>query len=142
MLTIKWSKPNGWAAPKIEPYGPLSLDPSSTVLHYAPTLFEGMKAYKDKNGVARLFRPGTSSPSQLKLKLMVALADMNMARMNRGAARLGFPAFEGEDLTALIKKLVAVDEHWIPTDPGCSLCAFLRCFKGSSANSSQTSVLR
>lgn len=40
MLTIKWSKANGWAAPKIEPYGPLALDPSSTVLHYAPTLFE------------------------------------------------------------------------------------------------------
>jgi len=57
VLTIPWNSETGWGAPKIQPYGPLSLDPSSTVLHYAPTLFEGMKAYKSKDGVARLFRP-------------------------------------------------------------------------------------
>ena len=51
---------------------------------------------------------------------------MNMARMNRGAARLAFPSFEGDDLIELLKRLIAVDEHWIPTDPGCSLCAFCR----------------
>lgn len=74
MLTIPWSSTAGWGAPKIEPYGPLALDPSSTVLHYAPCLFEGMKAYVDKEGVARLFRP-----------------DKNMERMNKSAARLAFP---------------------------------------------------
>lgn len=57
MLCIPWSSETGWGTPKISPYGPLSLDPSSTVLHYAPCLFEGMKAYKDDKGVARLFRP-------------------------------------------------------------------------------------
>lgn len=57
MLTIPWNSETGWGAPKIQPYAPLALDPSSTVLHYAPTLFEGMKAYKSKAGVARLFRP-------------------------------------------------------------------------------------
>lgn len=57
MLCIPWSSEAGWGTPKITPYGPLSLDPSSTVLHYAPCLFEGMKAYKDKKGIARLFRP-------------------------------------------------------------------------------------
>lgn len=104
MLMCRWSATTGWAAPSIEPYGPLSLDPSATVLHYAPTLFEGMKAYKDKSGNARLFRP-----------------DMNMARLQRGCARLGFPEFDSAQLTALIRKLVALDEQWIPTDPGCSL---------------------
>lgn len=96
MLTAKWTLAHGWEAPEIKPYGPLALDPSSTVLHYSPTLFEGMKAYKvrfffvwvrrrgwgadfdreiqDQNGVARLFRP-----------------DKNMERINRGAARLAFP---------------------------------------------------
>lgn len=44
-----------------------------------------------------------------------------MERMNRGCARLGFPSFDGEQLTELIKKIVALDEHWIPTEPGCSL---------------------
>lgn len=105
MLTIKWdAKKGGWQAPEIKPYGDLSLSPAATVLHYAPTLFEGMKAYKDENGVARLFRP-----------------DMNMKRMLRGAERMGFPTFNGDDLIELIKKLVALDEHFIPTDPGCSL---------------------
>lgn len=57
MLCIPWNSATGWGAPEIKPYGPLELDPSSTVLHYAPCLFEGLKAYKDKAGVARLFRP-------------------------------------------------------------------------------------
>ena len=48
--------------------------PSSTVLHYAQCLFEGLKAYRDKDGKVRLFRP-----------------DLNMARMNRSAKRLALP---------------------------------------------------
>lgn len=57
VLTIPWNSQTGWGTPKIQPYAPLQLDPSSTVLHYAPTLFEGLKAYKGKDGVPRLFRP-------------------------------------------------------------------------------------
>ncbi|BGP18549.1 hypothetical protein JCM10213_002937 [Rhodosporidiobolus nylandii] len=104
MLTIPWNSQSGWGSPKIEPYGPLSLDPSSTVLHYAPTLFEGLKAYKGKDDVPRLFRP-----------------DKNMERMVRSASRLAFPTFTGENLTTLIKKLVEIDSKWVPTDPGTSL---------------------
>ncbi|GAA5952119.1 hypothetical protein JCM3765_005201 [Sporobolomyces pararoseus] len=104
MLTVPWNSETGWGTPKIQPYGPLHLDPSSTVLHYAPTLFEGMKAYKSKDGVARLFRP-----------------DKNMERMTNSARRLAFPDFTGENLEVLIKKLVEVDSKWIPTDPGTSL---------------------
>ncbi|GAA6000699.1 uncharacterized protein JCM10292_000551 [Rhodotorula paludigena] len=104
MLCIPWNSQTGWGAPKIQPYQPLQLDPSSTVLHYAPTLFEGLKAYKGKDGVPRLFRP-----------------DKNMERMNRSAARLAFPTFTGEHVTELIKKLVEVDSDWVPTDPGTSL---------------------
>ena len=58
--------------PRID--GPLALEPSSTVLHYAQTLFEGMKAYRDENGKVTLFRP-----------------DMNMKRMNTSASRLALP---------------------------------------------------
>lgn len=54
--------------------GPLSLEPSSSVLHYAQTLFEGLKAYRDDKGKITLFRP-----------------DMNMKRMNASAARIGLP---------------------------------------------------
>lgn len=61
MLTCQWTEEGGWAAAEIKPYGPIAMDPASTVLHYAPTLFEGMKAYKDANGVPRLFRPNKVS---------------------------------------------------------------------------------
>lgn len=108
MLTIPWSLSTGWGVPEIKPYGPLMLDPSASVLHYAQELFEGMKAYKDKQGRTRLFRP-----------------DLNMRRMRNGSERMAFPDFDGEELIKLIMELVKVDDRWIPTDPGCSLCKAL-----------------
>ncbi|GAA5825684.1 hypothetical protein JCM3770_002797 [Rhodotorula araucariae] len=104
MLCIKWSISEGWQTPQIQPYGPLQLDPSSTVLHYAAELFEGMKAYRDKQGRVRLFRP-----------------DMNMKRMRRSAQRMAFPDFDADELIALIKELVRVDERFVPDEEGCSL---------------------
>ncbi|KIJ45492.1 hypothetical protein M422DRAFT_29629 [Sphaerobolus stellatus SS14] len=104
MLTIPWSSKSGWGQPKIQPYGPFSLQPSATVLHYAQTLFEGMKAYRDQNGKVTLFRP-----------------DMNMKRMNTSAQRLALPTFNGDALLELIKTLVKIDRHWIPQLPGYSL---------------------
>ncbi|GAA5971922.1 hypothetical protein JCM11641_001570 [Rhodosporidiobolus odoratus] len=104
MLCVPWSLEKGWGTPTIKPYGPLEIDPAATVLHYAPTLFEGMKAYKDRQGRTRLFRP-----------------DMNMKRMIRGAERMAFPTFDGEVLIELIKKLVEIDERWVPIEAGCSL---------------------
>ncbi|KAK6907706.1 branched-chain amino acid aminotransferase [Kwoniella mangroviensis CBS 10435] len=104
MLTVNWNSANGWGTPEIKPYAPLELDPSSTVFHYAFTLFEGMKAYRQEDGTVRLFRP-----------------DMNMARMNRSAARIALPTFDGEALIELIKKLVVLDSEWIPKEPGYSL---------------------
>lgn len=104
MLTIPWNSLTGWGTPKITPYAPLTLDPSSVIFHYAPSLFEGMKAYKDANNQVRLFRP-----------------DMNMRRMNTSADRLVLPTFDAGELTTLIKKLVALDSDWVPSAPGHSL---------------------
>lgn len=81
MLSIQWSGASGWAAPRIQPYAPLTLDPSSVIFHYAPSLFEGMKAYKDVQGRIRLFRP-----------------DMNMKRMNTSAERLALPVSHAYEL--------------------------------------------
>ena len=50
-------KNGAWEVPKIVPYQPLSLDPSSKVFHYGQSIFEGMKAYKDKEEAIWLFRP-------------------------------------------------------------------------------------
>jgi len=104
MLTIPWESTTGWGTPTIRPYGPLTLEPSSTVLHYAQTLFEGMKAYRDERGKVTLFRP-----------------DMNMKRMNTSAQRIALPTFDGDSFLELIKVLVKLDRHWIPQLPGYSL---------------------
>jgi branched-chain amino acid aminotransferase len=74
MLTIDWDVKSGWTKPRIHPHSPIVLDPTASVFHYGLECFEGMKAYKDKAGRPRLFRPMD-----------------NMARMNRSAARLVLP---------------------------------------------------
>ena len=65
-----------WQTPEISPYKPLTLDPSSSVFHYGQAIFEGMKAYKDDQGQAWLFRPKE-----------------NFKRFNRSAKRLQIPEF-------------------------------------------------
>jgi len=104
MLTIPWKATSGWGAPKIQPYGPLSLPPSATVFHYAQELFEGLKAYRDSTGRVTMFRP-----------------DMNMKRMNTSAKRVALPTFNGEAVVDLLKELIRKDKHWIPDVPGYSL---------------------
>lgn len=104
MLTIEWTKANGWGAPVIKPYGNLSLDPSSCVFHYAFELFEGLKAYRTPENKITLFRP-----------------DMNMKRMNKSAARICLPNFESEELISLIGKLIEQDKHLVPHGTGYSL---------------------
>ncbi|KAJ3330714.1 branched-chain-amino-acid aminotransferase [Blyttiomyces sp. JEL0837] len=104
MLSIEWQASKGWAKPVIQPYGNISLAPSATVLHYAIECFEGMKAYKDKNGKIRMFRP-----------------DMNMKRLLRSCERLTLPSFEPTELLECIKELLRVDDRWIPSERGYSL---------------------
>ncbi|KAJ3373559.1 branched-chain-amino-acid aminotransferase [Allomyces arbusculus] len=104
MIVVEWDQATGWSTPKITPYGKLQLDPSCTVFHYGVECFEGMKAYKDKAGKIRLFRP-----------------DMNMARLNRSALRLAMPSFDQKELTEIIKKFVKLEEKWIPQEKGYSL---------------------
>lgn len=104
MLTIDWSKSNGWAAPQIVPFENFSIHPGAKVLHYAQELFEGMKAYRGVDGKIRLFRPMH-----------------NMARMNLTANRACLPPFDGYQLLECIRKLVVIDSDWVPHDTSSSL---------------------
>jgi len=97
MLSIEWTATDGWLPPRITPYQNLSLDPASCVFHYAFECFEGMKAYKDKDGNIRLFRP-----------------DRNMERFNSSAARIALPTFDTDALTQLIARFTFLDERFIP----------------------------
>lgn len=98
MLSLEWTASEGWLKPRITPYQNLSLDPATCVFHYAFEAFEGMKAYKDKDGNVRLFRP-----------------DMNMARLNRSTARIALPTFDSEAMIDLIKKFVDMERRFIPS---------------------------
>ncbi|KAA1475390.1 branched-chain amino acid aminotransferase II [Dentipellis sp. KUC8613] len=104
MLILSYTPESGWSAPEIKPYGPLSLDPSSSCFQYCPNVFEGMKAYIGPDGKPRLFRP-----------------ELNMARMEKSAERVALPTFDTDALLVLIKRLVAIDARWIPRSKGCSL---------------------
>ncbi|KAG0822636.1 hypothetical protein G6F29_008170 [Rhizopus arrhizus] len=104
MISIEWDNKHGWSAPDIKPYGKLELEPSAVVFHYGFECFEGMKAYRDKDGQIRLFRP-----------------EMNMARLNKSSARLGMPTFESEELIKLISKYLSIEDRWISSKRGYSL---------------------
>src|SRR5450755_428881 len=71
MVTIRWAAEHGWHDGRLEPYGPIVLDPASSVLHYGQEIFEGLKAYRQPDGRIAAFRP-----------------EANAARFNKSAARL------------------------------------------------------
>ncbi|KAJ3503635.1 hypothetical protein NLJ89_g8343 [Agrocybe chaxingu] len=111
MLYIPWTLEEGWGAPEIKPYGPLELEPPSSVIQYGQSCFEGMKAYRDATGRIALFRP-----------------DMNMKRMNSSVQRIALPplmntpqTFDGAALIELIKELIRIDKRWVPSEKGRSL---------------------
>lgn len=106
MITANWSADAGWAAPKLHPYGPISLMPTASVLHYATECFEGLKVYRGFDGRLRLFRP-----------------DCNARRMVMSSTRISLPGFPPAELEKLMIALLAVDgARWIPKSrPGTFL---------------------
>lgn len=104
MFILDYSREKGWYDPRIVPYGPLPMDPATMVFHYGQAIFEGLKAYKSKDGKVYLFRP-----------------DMNMKRINNSNERMSIPQIDEEFAVEAVKALVHVDSDWIPTAPGTSL---------------------
>ncbi|KAK3996716.1 aminotransferase [Cladorrhinum sp. PSN332] len=106
MITVSWSLFKGWSNPELKPYGPLTLMPTASVLHYATECFEGLKAFRGFDGKLRLFRP-----------------DCNARRMLMSTLRISLPGFDPEELEKLIIALMAVDgPKWLPKSrPGSFL---------------------
>ncbi len=104
MFIMDYSVEKGWYDPRIIPYGPLSLDPSTMVFHYGQAIFEGLKAYRSADGKVFLFRP-----------------DMNMKRINNSNKRMSIPPIDEKFAVEAVKTLVSIDSDWIPTEPGTSL---------------------
>ena len=57
MFVMDYTAGQGWHDGRIVPYGPIALDPSAMVFHYAQEVFEGLKAYRNPEGGVQLFRP-------------------------------------------------------------------------------------
>jgi branched-chain amino acid aminotransferase len=109
MVTMRYAEGRGWYEAVLQPYGPISLDPSTSALHYGQEIFEGLKAYRQPDGGIALFRP-----------------EANAQRFNRSAARLAMPALPEELFLASIRELVTQDAAWVPSRAEESL--YLRPF--------------
>jgi len=101
---VEYETGKGWYNASIEPYRPLILDPAVMCLHYGQLIFEGMKAYRGKDGSVYLFRPGE-----------------NIKRMNESAVRLCMQPVDEDLFMDALVKLVTVEKEWIPRGIGTSL---------------------
>ena len=104
MFVMKYNKEKEWHDAQIIPYENFSMDPAATCFHYGQAIFEGLKAYRGKDGKIRLFRPME-----------------NMERFNRSAWRMCMPMVDKQFLSESIKELVRIDSSWVPANRGTSL---------------------
>ncbi len=104
MFNMDYNTEKGWHAPRIDPYAPISMDPSTMVLHYGQAVFEGLKAYRTDSDEIQLFRPRD-----------------NFRRLNRSSAKLCIPQFDEELALDGLKQLLAIEKRWVPGAEGTSL---------------------
>ncbi len=104
MFVADFQEEKGWYDPRVEPYAPFALDPATAVLHYGQSLFEGLKAFRGRDGTIRLFRP-----------------QKHVERLNRTAARMTIPPLDPELILHSWTTLVDVDRDWVPSSVGTSL---------------------
>ncbi|RSS83039.1 branched-chain amino acid aminotransferase [Streptomyces sp. WAC06614] len=113
MVTIKWTEGRGWHDAELVPYAPLSIDPANMTLHYAQTIFEGLKAYRQPDGTVATFRP-----------------QANAERFQASARRMAMPELPTELFIAACDALIQQDRAWVPDSGEASL--YLRPFMFAS----------
>jgi len=94
----------GWLNARIVPYQSMLMDPAAMVLHYGQGIFEGLKAYRSKDGRILLFRP-----------------EKNFERFNRSALRMCMPEIDVDFQYQAVQDLLKIDVDWIPHSMGSSL---------------------
>ncbi len=93
-----------WQEPTIIPFGDIPMSPAMLSLHYGQSVFEGMKAFKNKDGDICIFRPQKHSE-----------------RLNKSLARMCMPEIPEELFIQSLHAIVEIDQAWIPTSEGASL---------------------
>ena len=104
MFNMDYSVEKGWHNPRVEPYSPFLMDPSTMVLHYGQGVFEGLKAYRNAKGTVQLFRP-----------------QENFRRLNASNRKLCIPEIDEAFALDALKQLLTVEKDWVPSAPGTSL---------------------
>jgi branched-chain amino acid aminotransferase len=103
MVTIRYAG-GAWQRGELVPYGPLTLDPAASVLHYGQSIFEGFKAYRQPDGSIATFRP-----------------EANGKRFAASARRLAMPELPVELFVGAADTLLAQERDWVPSGAGESL---------------------
>ena len=93
-----------WVNAEIKPFENFSIHPANLTLHYGQSIFEGMKASINSEGVPLFFRP-----------------EMHVKRLNASARRMCMPEVSGDIFLKALKELVLLDKDWIPTQPDSAL---------------------
>ncbi len=104
MFNMDYTPDKGWHSFRIEPYGPMALEPSTMFLHYGQGAFEGLKAYRTDAGNIQLFRPRE-----------------NFNRMNNSCRRLCMPEINEDLVLEALKQLLAMEQEWVPRAAETSL---------------------
>lgn len=104
MVSIVWTKEEGWLPPEVLPYGPIQLDPAASVLHYGQEIFEGLKAYRAADGSILTFR-----------------VEENGKRLRDSARRLALPELPVDVFVAAVNELIRIDADWVPHGEDASL---------------------
>ena len=76
----------------------LNLHMAATCLHYGQEAFEGLKAYRCPDGKVRIFR-----------------VDENAKRLQSTCRGIMMPEVSTELFTEMVKKVVRLNQEWIPT---------------------------
>jgi branched-chain amino acid aminotransferase len=103
MLVAEFDK-GEWKNVEIKPYQPMAFEPSLAVFHYGQAIFEGIKAYRNKQGEAFIFRPYD-----------------NFRRFNISADRMQMPIIPEEIFIEGMRRLIDLDKNWIPAREDYSL---------------------
>jgi branched-chain amino acid aminotransferase len=104
MVLMEYEEGRGWHSPRVVPYGSLTMDPATSVLHYGQAVFDGLKAFRGADGQVRLFR-----------------AQRHAERLNRSCAALCIPEMDAGLIRRSFEAIVAADHEWVPRSPGTSL---------------------
>ena len=93
-----------WQEPEILPFGHIQVLPSLSTLHYGQTVFEGLKAFRNRDGGVNIFR-----------------ADMHAERMKHSCERVCIPTVDNEKFVQAVESLIDLDREWVPKARGTAL---------------------